>query len=196
MPFADPEQLALLFDDEPAPGPADEPVSLPQFFVSEEKTPGAIIDWWYELVGIFTAGAREAKTKVAPLEAEITALKGQRTGEARRRKAQLREERDRIFARAEATEFEAYGMFEAALEEFTPRLIELMKTEGVVLESDGESEIASFWDCLHRPDIEYCSDMPLREIVRHFCREAVPAEECAGGGATALSAGNDNRILR
>ena len=87
-------------------------------------------------------------------------------------------------------------MFEAALEEFTPRLIELMKTEGVVLESDGESEIASFWDCLHRPDIEYCSDMPLREIVRHFCREAVPAEECAGGGATALSAGNDNRILR
>jgi hypothetical protein len=140
--------------------------------------------------------SREAKTKVAPLEAEITALKGQRTGEARRRKTQLREGRDRIFARAGATEFEAYGMFEAALEEFTPRLIELMKTEGVVLESDGESEVASFWDCLHRPDIEYCSEMPLREIVLHFCREAALDEECAGGGATALSAGNDNRILR
>ena len=74
MPFADPEQLALLFDEEPDPGPADEPISLPQFVVSEEKTPGAIIAWWCELVGIFTAEAREAKTKVAPLEAEITAL--------------------------------------------------------------------------------------------------------------------------
>jgi hypothetical protein len=38
--------------------------------------------------------------------------------------------------------------------------------------------------------------MPLREIVRHFCREAAPAEECAGDGVTALFAEDENRILR
>jgi hypothetical protein len=83
----------------------------------------------------------------------------------------LREERELLFARAEDTEFRAYALFEQALNDFTPRLKELLRIEGIVVETDDDSTIADFWDCLQRPAIEYLASVPLREIAKRFCCE-------------------------
>ncbi len=167
------DQLELALDDR-TEATAELP-ALPSLALSADTTPGAILAWWDDLVEIFTRAADEAKGKLAPLRAELDALKAERTGEARRRTRRLREEEREILGAAEAVEFAAYGLFEGTLAEFSPQLIQMLQAEGLDIPDDDEMAVAEFRDCLQRPAIEWCAQMPLREIVRHFCAKEPPA---------------------
>ena len=177
------EQLELGFAECTEPASGGEEMALPHFALTEEATPGQIVGWWDDLVARFRAERRAAEERAKPIEEKIAALKGQRTKEARAAVRRLREERDIWLARAEEVERTAYAMFEAALGEFAPRLIAMLQAEGLDIADDDEMATAVFWDCLQRPDIEYCAGMTLREIAKVFVREARDA------GEPSLSAG-------
>lgn len=164
-------QLELQLADQPETNDLEGRTLLPEFVIVDETTPGDLLRWWDDLVAIFTSEMERTKANAEPLTAELAKLKGQRTTEARRRAAKLREQRELLFARAEDTEFRAYALFEQALTDFTPRLKELLRAGGVAVEADDDSAIADFWDCLQRPAIEHYASLPLREIAKRFCCE-------------------------
>lgn len=164
-------QLELALANDSAKSGPEERTPLPVLAIVDETTPGNLLQWWDDLVAIFTSEMEVANAKAEPLAAELAKLKGLRTTEARRRVTMLREERELLFARAEDTEFRAYAVFEQALNDFTPRLKELLRIEGIVVETDDDSAIADFWDCLQRPAIEYLASVPLRKIAKRFCCE-------------------------
>lgn len=152
-------------------GGAEAPPVFPGFILTEERTPAEIVAWWDELVAVFTAVATAADARVAALDAELNHLKGARGIAERCRVARLRTERTQRLAAAEAVEFEAYGLFEGTLSEFSPRLIQMLQAEGMAIPDDDEMAVAVFWDCLQRPAIEHCAHLPLRQIARDFARD-------------------------
>lgn len=143
---------------------------FPALELSEETTPAAILAWWDQLVEIFSRESDLAQPRLQSLRAENATAKSERTKEARGRIRRLRAEEEQILARIEAVEIEAYGLFEGTLSEFSPRLIRLFQAEGLDVPDDDEMAVAEFWDCLHRPAIEWCAQIPIREIARHFCQ--------------------------
>lgn len=162
-------QLELGLDGDAASTAVEAAIVLPDYAVTEDSTPAAIIAWWDKLVAAFTQEAEAIRPELTYLESELAGLKGQRTGVSRRRAAQLRAARENLLARAEAVEFAAYGLFEGTLGEFSPRLIALMQAQGLDVPDDDEMAVAEFWDCLQRPAIEWCAELSLRDIIREFC---------------------------
>lgn len=163
------DQLELeLSSDTPAASPALSP--FPQYAITPSSTPGGIVRWWEKLTCLYVDNTEAAESRAKVLEAEMAALRGDRSGEARRRVRALRAQCDEIRSAACAYEHEAAATFEAALSEFSPALIAMLQAAGLPLADDDEMTVARFWDCLQRPAIEHVADDALFDIAVAFAR--------------------------
>lgn len=166
-------ELELSSDDAAAVMPASVPSPLPGYTITAASTPAAILAWWDTLTSLYMANTAAAEASAKSLEAEIASMRTDRSGEARRRKRALRVQCDEIRGKAIAHELVAYGMFEAALGEFSPASIAMLQAGGLAIADDDEMTVACFWDCLQRPAIEYVADMALSEIAAAYAKDAI-----------------------
>ncbi len=158
-----------------AVSPCAAPVEFPAFALSEETTPAEILGWWDSIVEKIELAWQAGEKRAAPLTEELRGLKGKRDGASRRLAASLRARICDVMTAAKAVHGRGYALFETTIADFAPRLTKLIVDQGVVSDDDYETEVDDFWQCLQRPDIEHNSKMTLREIVKFFWRDCVPA---------------------
>ena len=148
------------------------------FVITPDTTPASIVQWWDELCAAIDAARDTAAANAAALDAELATLRAARGGDAGQRKRMLRAQRQALAAAAELVDVTAHAAFEAALDEFSPRLVTLLQAAGLRLEhDDNEHTIARFWDCLQRPAIEHVATSAIRDIAPAFAAELLAERE-------------------
>jgi hypothetical protein len=150
-------------------------IILPEFTLTEDSTPGDIQVYWEDLTAIAEQEQSDINSQLDCIKAELNTLVGKCSPEQRERKKILRQKEKNLKTIAYSS---ILGTFQTVLlttlEEFTPRLLDLLRETELETEEEILEAAEGFWECLERPAIEHVGHTSLRDIAHQWYGEKNP----------------------